>query len=91
MSKTTGRWITALIRVREVAIPSFLALSGLHTMWLNTPRSWQDRTRVMWMRDIDDSSIPMSLAQVRAAHAELDNALGLVSKRDGSCWSFAIR
>eukprot|EP00971_Amphidinium_carterae_P236404 4691703-Amphidinium_carterae.1 len=91
LTKTTGRWASALIRVRDTAIPAFLALSGLSTIWLNTPRSWQDKTRIMWMRDQDDASQPMPLARVRAAIAELDDPLGIVSKQDGRTWSFAIR
>eukprot|EP00971_Amphidinium_carterae_P351663 6492216-Amphidinium_carterae.1 len=91
LTKTTGRWASALIRVRDTAIPAFLALSGMNTIWLNTPRSWQDKTRIMWMRDQDDPSQPMPLARVRAALAELDDPLGIVSKQDGRTWSFAIR
>eukprot|EP00971_Amphidinium_carterae_P339162 6476803-Amphidinium_carterae.1 len=91
MTKTSGRWASALIRVRDTAIPPFLSLSGKHTVWVNTPRAWQEKTRIMWMRDPNDGTAPMSLSLARTALDQLDDALGLVSKKDGHVWSFAIR
>eukprot|EP00971_Amphidinium_carterae_P347948 6490240-Amphidinium_carterae.1 len=93
VTRSAGRWLSALLRVRESSVPEFLALSGLHNLWINTPRNWMEQTRVIWMRDNADPSCSMSLDEVREAITKLEAPLGIVAKQqhDGTGWSFAVR
>eukprot|EP00971_Amphidinium_carterae_P088854 1758399-Amphidinium_carterae.1 len=91
LQRTSGRWMSALLRVKMSAVEEYLKLSGLGALWINTPRHLADDTRIIWLKEPGDPSSPMSLDGVRAKLTALHQPLGLVSKQSGRTWSYAVR
>eukprot|EP00971_Amphidinium_carterae_P351914 6492335-Amphidinium_carterae.2 len=93
LSRVSGRWINALLRVKNTHVDEYLRVSGVGALWLNTPRHLTDSSRVIWMKEAGSSTVPMPLDEVRTKHSLLPQPLGIVAKPGGtsSVWSYAIR
>eukprot|EP00971_Amphidinium_carterae_P337613 6474508-Amphidinium_carterae.1 len=91
VSQYSRRWLSALLRIRDSSVASFLQISGLNCVWVNTPREWMECTRLIWMREQADPTVPMQLPAVRDSLATLEDPLGIIAKSEGGKWSFAIR
>eukprot|EP00971_Amphidinium_carterae_P189736 3766238-Amphidinium_carterae.1 len=93
LTRVSGRWISGLIRVKNNHLDEYLKMSGLGAIWLNTPRSMTESTRVIWLKEPGSPTEPMSLDDVRLKVASLRSHLGIVGKNGGSNspWSYAVR
>eukprot|EP00971_Amphidinium_carterae_P328580 6460535-Amphidinium_carterae.1 len=91
LTRISGRWMSALFRVKLSAAEAYLKISGMGAVWVNTPKHLVDDTRLIWMRDPADPSSPMSLDSARNSVADLPRPLGLIAKQNNHVWSYAIR
>eukprot|EP00971_Amphidinium_carterae_P141244 2798724-Amphidinium_carterae.1 len=91
--RTSRRWLSTLLRIKETATDRYLQLSGLGNLWFNTPRELTEATRMVWLKDGSVPPQPLTLEEARARILLLENPLGLVAKPNpqGGPWSFAIR
>eukprot|EP00971_Amphidinium_carterae_P131644 2607238-Amphidinium_carterae.1 len=58
LTRISGRWMSALFRVKLSAAEAYLKISGMGAVWVNTPKHLVDDTRLIWLRDPADPSSP---------------------------------
>eukprot|EP00971_Amphidinium_carterae_P141243 2798723-Amphidinium_carterae.1 len=75
--RTSRRWLTTLLRIKEAATDRYLTLSGMGNLWFNTPRELTEATRMVWLKDGSVPPQPLTLEEARARILLLENPLGL--------------
>ena len=79
------------VRIKEEAATQFMQFSGVHKVWVDTPKERQSSTRLTWLRTRAEGTVTwMEDEKVQEACRTLTH-LGLVRRHQEGQWHYALR